>query len=248
MRFVLLLLLTFGLMAAIRYEQYAEESSLLRGDPDSLPSDPKLMAFALKRGGPLFQIHCAICHGAAGQGDPNKGVPDLTDGDWLYGTGRAIDIQQVVMYGIRSFNTRGWNLAVMPAYATPRPSASNVNIQPLSPSDIRDLIEWLYHEQGRDTDQDATARGSAVYNGRGACWDCHGSDLKGDPAIGAPNLIDRVTLYGDGSKDSLFNSIALGRHGHCPAWAGKMNAAEVLETALYTYSLSHSRAAVHDES
>src|ERR1700729_1470166 len=31
------------------------------------------------------------------------------------------------------------------------------------------------------------------------CAACHGTDLRGNPALGAPNLTDDVWLYGDGS-------------------------------------------------
>ena len=248
MRVTTLSLLVFALIVAIFIELHSEESSLLRADPDSLPSNPKLMAIALRRGEPLFQVHCESCHGPAGKGDPQRGVPDLTDSDWLYGTGRVADIQQTVTYGIRSYNPRGWNLAVMPAYATPQPSRSNGKILPLSPGDIRDLIELLYYQQGRSADPEATVRGSALYYGRGGCYDCHAYDIKGDSAIGAPNLSDRITLYGDGSKAALYDSIAAGRQGICPAWVGRMSAVELLEASLYTYSLSHPGHVLHDKS
>ena len=35
---------------------------------------------------------CAACHGPAGKGDPAKGAPDLTDGEWLYGPEREAGI------------------------------------------------------------------------------------------------------------------------------------------------------------
>jgi cytochrome c oxidase cbb3-type subunit 3 len=63
-------------------------------------------------------------------------------------------------------------------------------------------------------------------------------DAKGDSAIGAPNLADRITLYGDGSREALAMSIAYGRHGICPAWIGRMTAAGIREVAVYVYSLS----------
>ena len=40
---------------------------------------------ASARGNLLYQANCAVCHGAAGQGDRNLGAPRLTDGIWLYG-------------------------------------------------------------------------------------------------------------------------------------------------------------------
>jgi cytochrome c oxidase cbb3-type subunit III len=70
--------------------------------------------------------------------------------------------------------------------------------------------------------------------------------LRGDSAIGVPNLIDKITLYGDGSRQTLFMSIADGRQGVCPAWVAQISPAGVRETALYVYSLSHSSKSKHD--
>ncbi|MBX7248632.1 MAG: cytochrome-c oxidase, cbb3-type subunit III [Caulobacteraceae bacterium] len=41
---------------------------------------------SVARAAPLFAEQCASCHGAAGKGNPDLGAPDLTDGDWLYGS------------------------------------------------------------------------------------------------------------------------------------------------------------------
>jgi len=78
----------------------------------------------------------------------------------------------------------------------------------------------------------------AIACGAGGCYDCHATDGKGDSAIGAPNLTDRITLYGDGSRESLSMSISYGRHGMCPAWVGRINPAGIREAALFVYSLS----------
>ena len=41
---------------------------------------------AMGRAAPLYADNCAACHGATGKGDPAQGAPDLTDGEWLYGS------------------------------------------------------------------------------------------------------------------------------------------------------------------
>ncbi len=43
---------------------------------------------AVARARQTFADQCAACHGPAGTGDRAKGVPNLTDGEWLYGSGR----------------------------------------------------------------------------------------------------------------------------------------------------------------
>jgi cytochrome c oxidase cbb3-type subunit 3 len=227
------------LIAAVLLRQSALEGRLLRADPDVLPSNPALMGFAVDRGRALFEVHCAACHGTSGQADPARGIPSLSDADWLYGTGLVSDIEQVVRYGIRSSHPKAWNLAIMPAYATPRPNPRDGAIQPLSPGKIRDLVEFLFTVQGRKADPAAAVRGARLFAGAGGCYDCHASDAKGDSAIGAPNLTDGITLYGDGSRESLAMSISYGRHGMCPAWVGRITPAGIREVALFVYSLSH---------
>jgi cytochrome c oxidase cbb3-type subunit 3 len=227
------------LLAAVLLRLRSVEASLLRADPDALPARSALMSFARRNGEPLYQGHCAACHGERGQGDSGRGIPALSDGDWLYGTGSVSDIEQVIRYGIRSHHPRAWNLAIMPAYATAQPSARDAKIPPLTPGNIRDLVEFLFREQGRDADRAAAARGAALFIGAGGCYDCHAADAKGDSAIGAPNLTDRITLYGDGSRDALAMSIAYGRQGICPSWVSRLSPAGIREVALFVYSLSH---------
>jgi cytochrome c oxidase cbb3-type subunit 3 len=239
MRFTFVIILAFLIGAAVFAEISRAERRLLRADPDALAADPALLRLAVDRGQPLFMIHCAACHGVSGTGDRVKGVPDLTDGDWLYGNGRVADIEHIIEYGIRSRNPKAWNLAIMPAYARPHPNPSDPNIQPLAPDQISDLIEFLFRQQGREADAAAASRGAALYGGAAGCYDCHSLDAKGDAAIGAPNLTDAVTLYGDGSREALFLSVAHGRQGVCPAWIMKMSAAGIRETAVYVYSISH---------
>jgi len=239
MRFVVVVILAFLIGAAVFANNRYVERRLLRADPDTVPADQALRRFAVSRGQPAFVAHCAVCHGVSGAGDPVKGVPNLTDGDWLYGTGRVADIEQIIEYGIRSRNSRAWSLAIMPAYARPHPNPADQNIRPLSPGEIGDLIEFLFRQQGRAADAAAASRGAALYSGDAGCYDCHSVDVKGDSAIGAPNLADTITLYGDGSRNALYQSIAYGRQGVCPAWIKKLGAPDIREIALYVYSISH---------
>ncbi|MDP1631022.1 MAG: cytochrome-c oxidase, cbb3-type subunit III [Caulobacter sp.] len=61
---------------------------------------------AVARAAPVFAEQCVSCHGPAGKGDQAVGAPDLTDGDWLYGSDRASISAQI-------HNGRG---GVMPAW------------------------------------------------------------------------------------------------------------------------------------
>jgi cytochrome c oxidase cbb3-type subunit 3 len=239
MRFLVVLIMAALLVAAVFAADSYAARQLLRADPDVLPTDAMLLGFAVRRGRPLFEARCAACHGAFGSGDTVKGVPDLTDNDWLYGSGRPAEIEKVIDYGIRSRNPQAWNLAIMPAYARSQPNPGDKNIQPLTPGEIGDVIEFLMRQQGRPADATAVSRGAALFTGHGGCYDCHSLDAKGDSAIGAPNLSDAITLYGDGSRGALYMSIAYGRQGVCPAWITRASAASIRELALYVYSISH---------
>lgn len=220
----------------VAYRRHAVQAAFVRADPDSILPRENLRSSALALGHSVYVAQCAACHGAAGKGDQGLGVPDLRDHDWLYGEGRVSEIEAIVRYGIRSRDPRGWNLAAMPAYASPRPYAAEP-IPPLSPAETDDVVALLRHYEGQASDRDQVIRGLAVY-GKGGCWDCHGADATGDSAIGAPNLRDRITLYGDGSARALRQTVERGRQGISPAFARTLSAAELRAVAVYVASLS----------
>jgi cytochrome c oxidase cbb3-type subunit 3 len=223
---------------AIAIRDARTEAALLRADPDTLPADPAAMAFALPRGADSFSDHCAQCHGPQAKGDRSRGVPDLTDHDYLYGKGLVSQTQQIVKYGIRAQDPRGWNEATMPGFAKAVPY-DREKLLPLSKNDVNDITQFLFAVENRPADAAAAARGQKLFDGRGACWDCHGEDGHGDDAIGAPNLTDQIWLFGDGSADAIADSIERGHAGSCPAWVGRLSSARILEISLYVYSLSH---------
>jgi cytochrome c oxidase cbb3-type subunit III len=220
-------------------EQSQLRSALLRAVPDEVPSNPRLYEAALAAGRPAFARACSGCH-RAGEPNPVRGIPDLRDADWLYGSGRVIEIEKIVLHGIRAGDSKGWDLASMPAFATPRPY-EKYKTDPLTPDEISDVTEFLYSLRHPDADAAGAVRGRRVYGGqsRGLCWDCHSANAQGDPAIGAPNLTDAIWLYGNGTRQSIYKSVAHGRKGHCPAWIGKLPFETIRAIALYTYSLSH---------
>jgi cytochrome c oxidase cbb3-type subunit 3 len=209
------------------------DAQILRADPQSLAAS-SVYDLALDRGRSIFTRRCAACHGPAGEGI--DGVPSLRNGHWLYGSGSVAELERTIAFGIRSFDPKGWNLAVMPAYA--RPAASAAGMRALSAGQIDDIVDYLFQLQGRASDRVAAARGALLFGDRAGCYDCHGPDGKGDPAIGAPDLTDATTQYGDGGRRSLFLSIAYGRQGTCPAWRRKLRPLQIREAALYVHSLA----------
>lgn len=228
----LILLAAGGAYAAHRHALRAE---LVRADPDAVAYQLRLYDIALSIGRSVYAAHCAVCHGPAGAGSAATGVPDLHDRDWLYGQGRVAEIENIVRYGIRSRHSKGWNLASMPAYASKRPYAAEP-IPPLAPNETDDVVQLLLSYEGRPADPVAFVRGRTVYQKAG-CWDCHGPEGFGDPAVGAPNLRDAITLYG-GSRAALTRSVERGRHGVSPAFAAILDPVQIRGVAVYVASLS----------
>lgn len=229
----LLIVAAITLTFSIRHK--AAQAALLRVDPDQILSNPNLRDTALARGKSVFDQYCASCHGADGRGNQDRGIPNLTDADHLYGTGMVSEIEQIARYGIRAANRRGWTLASMPAYASAVPYASEP-LPPQTPAQIEDLTQFLLSFTARSTDAGAALRGKDQYVAAG-CWDCHGHSGEGDDAVGAPVLTDDIWLYG-GSHDDIYRSIARGRAGYSPAFAKKLSAAQLRTVSVYVASLA----------
>jgi cytochrome c oxidase cbb3-type subunit 3 len=83
---------------------------------------------AVARGTTAYAENCASCHGVAGKGDPLQGAPDLTDGDWLYGSDRAAISGQIN-------NGRG---GVMPAWG-----------QRFDPETIKAIAVYIHANSGQ---------------------------------------------------------------------------------------------------
>lgn len=235
MSLVLILAVAGVLLAHAR----AQRSFFLMAPADSIPRDAGLMRYAIGRGASAYSEHCASCHGAHLEGDPARAVPDLADHDWLYGTGRVSEIEHVILYGIRSGNSRGWDLAHMPAFASPHPY-NLYAVASLSPGEIEDVTTYVLSFQHRQTDTAAVQRGNRIFHdtSKGNCTDCHGSDAKGDSAIGAPDLTDGIWLRGDGSRQTVADSISYGLAGRCPAFTTELSPVTIRALAVYVYSVS----------
>jgi cytochrome c oxidase cbb3-type subunit 3 len=176
-------------------------------------------AEAQRIGERLFVDNCAACHGREGTGNPLLGAPNLTDDDWLYGgTGQAIETS---IHDGRS--------GVMPSW------------QALGEQTVKDLARYLLSLSSDDLPHDAAsavAVSAAEPVFKNTCAACHGPDGKGNPQLGAPNLTDKIWLYG-GTRASIETSIRDGRQGHMPAWSPRLSDGEIHVLAGYAYHLSH---------
>src|SRR5580765_995724 len=92
---------------------YLKGRALVMADPDAVPSNPELLSYANAVGASAYASNCASCHGADLKG--KLGVPNLSDGIWLYDYARVTDTERIVLYGIRSGNSKAHNVTDMPA-------------------------------------------------------------------------------------------------------------------------------------
>ena len=89
------------------------------------------------------------------------------------------------------------------------------------------------------------ARGKAKFET--ICAACHGPDGKGNQALGAPNLTDKIWLYG-GTVPTVVQTITNGRgstslapgQSAMPAWKATLTPAQIHLVAAYVWSLSNS--------
>lgn len=199
------------------------ERNLLRLPADDVTQSAALVAFATNRGPVVYADHCAQCHGADLKGNLERGIPDLQDPVWLYGAGAVSEIENTILYGIRSGHPKAHNITDMPAF---------LRIGQLSPAEIQDVVEYMLSLRGQSRDEAASRRGYELYSNKGNCFDCHSGDALGNSDYGAPALTGPTWVYG-GTREALLESVADGRHGLCPAWVDKLSPAQVRELAVY---------------
>jgi cytochrome c oxidase cbb3-type subunit 3 len=68
------------------------------------------------------------------------------------------------------------------------------------------------------------------------CVSCHGEGGKGNHELGAPNLTDKIWLYGS-DEATLIETITNGRSGVMPAWEGRLDPSTIKAMAVYVHSL-----------
>ena len=68
------------------------------------------------------------------------------------------------------------------------------------------------------------------------CASCHGDNGKGNQELGAPNLTDKIWLYGS-DEATMIETITNGRAGVMPAWVGRLDPATIKALAVYVHSL-----------
>jgi cytochrome c oxidase cbb3-type subunit 3 len=68
------------------------------------------------------------------------------------------------------------------------------------------------------------------------CTSCHGDNAKGNQELGAPDLTDKIWLYGS-DEATLIETISNGRAGVMPAWVGRLDSSTIKALTVYVHSL-----------
>ncbi len=176
---------------------------------EDVAKDPQ----ALKMGGRLFASNCSVCHGSDAKGA--YGFPNLTDSDWLYG-GEAATIKTTILQGRQG---------AMPAW-----------LPVIGEDGIKNVAGYVRSLSGlKNPDGIDLAAGQEIFKTN--CVACHGPEGKGTHALGAPNLSDKIWLYGS-SFNQVQQTLRYGRNGRMPAQEEHLGNDKVHLLAAYVYSLS----------
>jgi cytochrome c oxidase cbb3-type subunit III len=182
-------------------------------DAVALSNNPEAQAVGQK----LFLNHCAQCHTSDGGG--SRGFPNLTDVEWLWG-GTPEAIKTSITDG---------RTGAMPAWG-----------EALGERSIKDLAHYVRSLSGLTHDSIRVARAKADFDTN--CVACHGPQGKGNTAMGAPDLTDKVWLHGS-SEELVIQTITRGRVDQMPAHKDKLSPAQIHLLTAYVYRLSRSATA-----
>jgi len=193
-------------------------AKIAKMDLKEIQKDKNLIEFALNGGRAAFKENCAACHGSGAQGA--KGFPNLNDDDWLWG-GKLEDIYQTLNYGIRSSHDKTRSNQ-MPAFGMDKV---------LKKDEIEAVAEYVISLSDKSV---TNKKGEELFKAN--CVSCHAAGGKGNRSLGAPNLSDKIWLYG-GKKEDIIFTIYYARNGVMPYWNGRLDDATIKQLALYVHSL-----------
>lgn len=207
-------------LAQLTQQRAPMTSALGKASFPEITADERLRTFALAQGRAAFGDNCAPCHGAGGGGAVS--YPNLNDDDWIWG-GSLEAIQQTIQYGIRSTHPET-RVGAMPAFA-----------QILNTKEIDQLANHVRALGGLTTENTYDkALGSRLFGEQ--CAACHGDEGRGNIELGAPNLADRIWLFGS-DKASIVQTLVRGRASMMPAWNSRLDDTTIKALSVYVQSL-----------
>jgi cytochrome c oxidase cbb3-type subunit 3 len=207
---------------ALKEQRSGMTAKLALGSLEEIKQTPDLFAFARAQGKAAFGDNCAPCHGAGGAGA--KGYPNLNDDDWLWG-GSLTQIEHTIRFGARSTSDQGHS-GTMPAFGRDGM---------LKREEISHAADYVRSLSGLTTDKGADLKaGAKVYADN--CAACHGDRGQGSQELGAPNLSDKIWLFGS-DKTVIMEGLMNGRGGVMPTWHGRLDDTTIKALTLYVHSL-----------
>jgi cytochrome c oxidase cbb3-type subunit 3 len=208
-------------VAALQKLRGEKGAALEKAPLVDIEKDPALLTFARAQGKAAFGDNCAPCHGSGGAGA--KGFPNLNDDDWLWG-GKLTDIHQTIEFGIRSGNPKE-RTNQMPAFGR-----DNV----LKPNEIVTVVSYVRSLAGLPVRAGADlAAGTKLFADN--CAVCHGPQAKGNQELGAPDLTDKIWLYGS-DEATMIDVVTNARNSVMPAWSGRLDPVTIKALAVYVHS------------
>jgi cytochrome c oxidase cbb3-type subunit 3 len=184
--------------------------AFLKKDLVAVAADPRAHLIGER----IFLNGCSQCHGSDARGA--KGFPNLTDEEWIWG-GTPETIEETITQGREG---------MMP------PQIEVVGTK----EDAIDTADYVLSLSGTQHEAARAARGKAKFDA--ICSACHGAEGKGTPAMGAPDISNRIWTYG-GTRAAILDAIEHGHHGVMPAHKDVLTPAQIHLVAAYVYSLSH---------
>jgi len=179
---------------------------------EKIAFDPRANAI----GESLFLNNCAQCHGSDARG--SRGFPNLTDSEWMYG-GSPEAIKASIL---------GGRNGVMP------PMGEALG----GKEDVTDMANYVLSLSDSAHDPVRAIRGKAKF---AACGACHGFDGKGSVAVGAPDLTNKIWLWG-GTVPAISDTISKGRNNVMPKHDAILTPEQVHLVAAYVWSLTNQKA------
>jgi cytochrome c oxidase cbb3-type subunit 3 len=177
---------------------------------EQLAKDPVAMGIGER----LYVNNCAGCHGSDARGNQGLGAPNLADIDWLHG-GSFDQVQASI--------AKGWR-GMMP------PMAAAVG----TAADVRNVANYVLSLSGSPHNSAAAQLGKPKF---AVCAACHGAEGKGNQALGAPNLTDKIWLHGWG-EDAIVRMVTNGKVNVMPAQSPRLSDDQIRVLAAYVMSLS----------
>lgn len=189
---------------------------------EEIEKNPALLALARARGKTVFGDNCAPCHGSGGAGA--KGYPNLNDDEWLWG-GSLDQIMQTIQFGARSGHPKTHESAML--------AFGKEGV--LKKDEIVTAANYVRSLSGLPTAAGYNAAaGAKIFADN--CASCHGDNGKGNQELGAPDLTDKIWLFGS-DEATLIETITNGRAGVMPAWVGRLDPSTIKALTVYVHSL-----------